>query len=577
MQSTGFDFLTLFSATKTQMDEQTMSGSSTQKSAIKNAFKLLFQQMLGKGVQDESLNIENSTETQNAKNNMKAVSGENSGSYLIHGQLVQMSAQKQKAQSSKNQTEIIVETDVTGVADNSKKTADTKKTKISVGNVMQSENAMEVNGSLIQGETGKQINPNSVGLIDTESKIVKKNQVTNSSAKGVGNQTPDLKTGQTNDSGKTEQKITQQINLSNKSEAAVEIGEKSEQSSKMKSQMIRSEAEIKQFGEKIQQGADKVSGIGIAEENTVKSSASAMKPEHMQVGVLADQTDSEMKKAAKKERPEGNNVTTVDDGKKNTDVDKIKMTAEASPRHESKSQTSENREKQFQNMTEKFGETKVQVQAASQKAASGNQAEATELQVKSEAKGEAIQFGSTTKAAADQVENLSQRPVQLVEQLSSVAEKASSGAVLREPIAEQVAPAMARMIRGNHSKMTLTLKPQELGSLKIELQSHQGVVGAKFLVESQEVRQLVEHSLPELKSMMERQGIQVESVEVEVRANSDGATSSQARFARNGNNSGQSGHTQQGGHRQEQQPDDSGQDWKRPSRQYGYNSVEYIA
>ena len=542
MQSTGFDFLTLFSTMKSQTAGQAMSGSSTQKGAIKNAFKLLFQQMLGKNV---SPNSESESQSESSKRNVKTDSDENSGAYLIHGQLVQMSPQKQKATTAKNQTEIKVGKNV------------------DIQNMVQSENLTEVDGSLVQGEAGKQL------IMDANGKIVNKNRVTDSSTKLVGTQTQNLKAGKTEDSQKTEQKITQQINLS----------DKSEQSSKIKSKMIGAEAEIKQSGEKVQQSAEKGAVIDTAEKNTTKSSASAMRPEQMQSAVLGSQSDSEVKKTVKKEQSEGSKVITVDDVKKNTDVDKVKVTTDASNSHQTKSQASENGNKQFQNLADKSGDMKIEVQATGQKTTSENEskAETSEFQVKSETKSETVQFGSTTKTVADHVENLSQRPVQFAEQVSSVAEKASSSAVLREPIAEQVAPAMARMIRGNHSKMTLTLKPQELGALKIELHSQQGVVGAKFLVESQEVRHLVENSLPELKSMMERQGIQVDSVEVEVRTNSDGATSSQARFARNGNSNGQSSQNQQGGYRHEQQTDDSEQNWKRPSRQYGYNSVEYIA
>jgi len=76
----------------------------------------------------------------------------------------------------------------------------------------------------------------------------------------------------------------------------------------------------------------------------------------------------------------------------------------------------------------------------------------------------------------------------------------------------------------NHklSELSIDLKPEFLGKLTIKVMVEEGIVTARFIAESQQVRQMLETNLNTLRHNLEAQGIRVDRTEVSVALNNGG-------------------------------------------------------
>lgn len=143
---------------------------------------------------------------------------------------------------------------------------------------------------------------------------------------------------------------------------------------------------------------------------------------------------------------------------------------------------------------------------------------------------------------------------------------------LRENVMQQVVPNLTRMLRRGSSRVRIALRPQELGELKVDVLAQKGVVTARFQVENEEVRSVVENSLPELKAVLEKNGVQVDQLQVQV--NKEFTT-----FSNQSQNSSKS-YTD---HKDDMNDNDASQHKNNPNqekqeeRQFGYNSREFVA
>ncbi len=119
---------------------------------------------------------------------------------------------------------------------------------------------------------------------------------------------------------------------------------------------------------------------------------------------------------------------------------------------------------------------------------------------------------------------------------------------------------VARVLRGLGSAVhqrggtvSLRLQPPELGVVRIQMEVQQGVVSARLTTEQESVRSLLQHQLGQLRHTLERQGLSVERLEVQVQSPQP-ATNSAAQ--RELNHSGQDGRSRgsfQSGEQQQQQ------------------------
>ena len=139
---------------------------------------------------------------------------------------------------------------------------------------------------------------------------------------------------------------------------------------------------------------------------------------------------------------------------------------------------------------------------------------------------------------------------------------------LRQSVIQQVVPSMIRMVRQGETRVTLALRPNELGAIRIQLDSERGTLNARFFVESDEVKGLVEHTLPELRSQLEREGIKIDGVQVHLNPQHSQSADSDSRLGRDDSHPG---FTERRGFNRRQPPEE-----EEPSRvrYFGYNSME---
>ncbi len=75
----------------------------------------------------------------------------------------------------------------------------------------------------------------------------------------------------------------------------------------------------------------------------------------------------------------------------------------------------------------------------------------------------------------------------------------------------------AKVIVGqDKSEMVIQLKPDHLGKLELKVVTEQGIVAAKFIAESQQVKEIIETNMQLLKDSLQKQGIIIDSVNVQV-------------------------------------------------------------
>ncbi len=75
----------------------------------------------------------------------------------------------------------------------------------------------------------------------------------------------------------------------------------------------------------------------------------------------------------------------------------------------------------------------------------------------------------------------------------------------------------AKVILGqDKSEMVIQLKPDHLGKLELKVVTEQGIVAAKFIAESQQVKEIIETNMQLLKDSLQKQGIAINGVSVQV-------------------------------------------------------------
>lgn len=83
----------------------------------------------------------------------------------------------------------------------------------------------------------------------------------------------------------------------------------------------------------------------------------------------------------------------------------------------------------------------------------------------------------------------------------------------------QVARGLQNAFKQGGGSVTLRLTPAELGSIKVQLAVQDGVVQAKFTAESQAAGDLLTHQMDQLRQALQKQGLHVDRLEVQIPAN----------------------------------------------------------
>jgi len=105
----------------------------------------------------------------------------------------------------------------------------------------------------------------------------------------------------------------------------------------------------------------------------------------------------------------------------------------------------------------------------------------------------------------------------LANQTTAVSENQAIAANLRE-IAYQIIDRIRLEIGPDKHTLELSLSPESLGRVKLTIESREGIMAARFVVENQISKEAIESQLASLRDTLNQQGIKVEAIEVTVSA-----------------------------------------------------------
>lgn len=91
---------------------------------------------------------------------------------------------------------------------------------------------------------------------------------------------------------------------------------------------------------------------------------------------------------------------------------------------------------------------------------------------------------------------------------------------LEEGVFNQIIDRMQYQADGDYHEVSIQLKPDHLGDVKIKLAVEQGIVTAEFVMENQVVKEILASQLPELRQTMQELGMQLGQVDVSLSNNS---------------------------------------------------------
>jgi flagellar hook-length control protein FliK len=108
-------------------------------------------------------------------------------------------------------------------------------------------------------------------------------------------------------------------------------------------------------------------------------------------------------------------------------------------------------------------------------------------------------------------------------EVEAVQKAAARTPVTAKEIISQVMEKAKVVLTADKSEMVVDLKPDSLGKLSLKIVTENGSVMAKFVAESQQVKQILESNMNLLKDSLERQGMNVQGFSVSVRQDSNGS------------------------------------------------------
>lgn len=88
--------------------------------------------------------------------------------------------------------------------------------------------------------------------------------------------------------------------------------------------------------------------------------------------------------------------------------------------------------------------------------------------------------------------------------------------VSRAEVIEQIVKKAEVIVNDGRQEMRMQLEPENLGKLTLKLAVEKGLITAKFVAESYEVKQVIESNLNELRDMLQEKGLDVQNFSVSV-------------------------------------------------------------
>ncbi|HOV27379.1 MAG TPA: flagellar hook-length control protein FliK [Pseudobacteroides sp.] len=91
--------------------------------------------------------------------------------------------------------------------------------------------------------------------------------------------------------------------------------------------------------------------------------------------------------------------------------------------------------------------------------------------------------------------------------------------VSKREILTQVIDKAKVVLNGDKSEMVLSMRPESLGKLSLKIVTENGIITAKFIAESQQVKEVLESNMQLLKDTLEKQGYVIQGLSVSVDSN----------------------------------------------------------
>lgn len=163
---------------------------------------------------------------------------------------------------------------------------------------------------------------------------------------------------------------------------------------------------------------------------------------------------------------------------------------------------------------------------------------------------------------------------QFIETLNRAAPQSTASQTTAESSGEhrlfeaQVTRGLEAAMRQNGGSVTMRLKPESLGSMKIDLQIAHGAVAARLEAGTPEARELLQKHLATLRTALEAKGFTVRSIEVQVpSAPNGGETNTEHHRSSSGQSNAHSQDAQSGanGHASGRREDPGGANWNEQS------------
>lgn len=107
-------------------------------------------------------------------------------------------------------------------------------------------------------------------------------------------------------------------------------------------------------------------------------------------------------------------------------------------------------------------------------------------------------------------------------QTDSVSSKDAFLNRLSQALKNQMISKSGLVAQNGRAEIRLELKPEYMGKLFLRLSLENGTINAKFLVENQQVRNLIENNMPQLKQSLADQGISWQEASVDVGGSGSG-------------------------------------------------------
>ncbi len=159
--------------------------------------------------------------------------------------------------------------------------------------------------------------------------------------------------------------------------------------------------------------------------------------------------------------------------------------------------------------------------AATDTAASKDDSDGQETQAKTEKETAAQQPAAAVKETQPQtIFTVAQPDKTIVTDVVQKADITRAPADTKEIISQVIEKAKV-ILTPDKSEMIVDLKPDSLGKISLKVVTENGMVMAKFVAESQQVKQILESNMQLLKDSLEKQGMSVQGFSVSVRQDSN--------------------------------------------------------